>query len=84
MKVHELRRAPHRPAVVGRAEGRCPEYLDPSYRPTTLVPGTAQSVLLSGGAGSDHFEDGPNKKPPARSPAVTRARKFGQESYRRL
>jgi hypothetical protein len=41
------------PVVVGRYHGRVPPYLDPAYRPTTIVPGTGQAVLHSGGCGTD-------------------------------
>src|SRR5262249_44196990 len=37
-----------RPAIIGRAEGYEVPYLDPAYRPTTVVPGTGQSVLGKG------------------------------------
>jgi hypothetical protein len=47
--------APDRPVIVGRQEGRRIEYLDPSYRPTQLVPDTGQSVLLCGGGGDDVY-----------------------------
>ena len=47
---------PHgRPAIVGRSEGRPIEYLDPAYVPTTLVPGTNQTVLTNGGQGDDRM-----------------------------
>jgi hypothetical protein len=49
----ELQLAPDRPAIVGRSDGYPVPYLDPAYRPTTMVPGTRQSVLLNGGHGRD-------------------------------
>jgi hypothetical protein len=48
-----LRLTPNCPVVVGRSNGWVPEYLDPAYRPTRIVPGTGQHVLHSGGRGSD-------------------------------
>jgi hypothetical protein len=45
--------APSRPVVIGRAEGREVPYLDPAYLPTRLVPGTGQTVMLTGGQGAD-------------------------------
>ena len=50
-----LRLTHDRPAIVGRAEGREIEYLDPAYRPTTVVPGTGQPILRSGGQGEDRY-----------------------------
>ena len=47
--------APDRPAIIGRSEGRPIYYLDPSYTPTRLVPGTGQNIMHSGGGGSDLF-----------------------------
>src|SRR5262249_55984599 len=49
----ELLLVPDRPALIGRAEGYEVPYLDPAYRPTTVVPGpgTGQSVLGAGGEG---------------------------------
>ena len=44
---------PDSTVVVGRWHGRVPPYLDPAYRPTRMVPGTGQSVLHSGGYGTD-------------------------------
>ncbi len=44
---------PDSPVVVGRYHGRVPPYLDPAYQPTTIVPGTGQPVLHSGGHGTD-------------------------------
>jgi hypothetical protein len=44
---------PDSPVVVGRYHGRVPPYLDPAYQPTTIVPGTGQAVLHSGGHGTD-------------------------------
>ncbi len=45
---------PDSPVVVGRSDGWPPEYLDPAYRPTRIVPGTGQAVLHSGGHGTDN------------------------------
>jgi hypothetical protein len=45
---------PDSPVVVGRSNGWSPEYLDPAYRPTRIVPGTGQAVLHSGGYGTDN------------------------------
>ena len=44
---------PDSPIVVGRNDGLVPPYLDPAYQPTTIVPGTRQAVLHSGGYGTD-------------------------------
>lgn len=52
---YALRLTPDRPVVVGRSEGGAPEYLDPAYQPTRIVPGTGQGVLHSCGMGSDLF-----------------------------
>lgn len=41
----ELRLAPKRPIVVGRAEGGRIEYLDPTYCPTTILPNTDTTIL---------------------------------------
>src|SRR5262249_19996294 len=50
---YALRLLPDSPVVVGRFHGRVPPYLDPAYQPTTIVPGTGQEVLHSGGCGTD-------------------------------
>jgi hypothetical protein len=50
---YALRLMPDSPVVVGRSDGWPPEYLDPAYRPTRIVPGTGQAVLHSGGGGAD-------------------------------
>jgi hypothetical protein len=50
---YEIRLMPDSPVVVGRCHGLLPPYLDPAYRPTTIVPGTGQPVLHSGGYGTD-------------------------------
>jgi hypothetical protein len=50
---YALRLLPDSPVVVGRFHGLVPPYLDPAYRPTTIVPGTGQAVLQSGGCGTD-------------------------------
>jgi hypothetical protein len=47
--------APDRPAIIGRSEGHPIHYLDPSYRPTRLMPGTGQNIMRSGGDGPDEF-----------------------------
>lgn len=52
---YAIRLTPDRPVVVGRSEGDPPEYLDPAYRPTRMVPGTGQGVLHSGGLGTDRY-----------------------------
>ncbi len=52
---YDLRLIPDRPVVVGRSEGEPPEYLDPAYRPTRIVPGTGQGVLHSSGTRSDLY-----------------------------
>ncbi len=49
-----LRLPPDSPVIVGRSDGCPPEYLDPAYRPTRIVPGTGQAVLHSGGYGTDN------------------------------
>jgi hypothetical protein len=49
-----LRLSPDSPVIVGRSNGWCPEYLDPAYQPTAIVPGTGQAVLHSGGYGRDN------------------------------
>ena len=41
------------PVIIGRAEGRAVAYLDPAYRPTTIVPGTGRTILQNNGDGSD-------------------------------
>jgi hypothetical protein len=46
---------PVRPIVIGRSESGIPEYLDPAYRTTRLVPGTGQAVVQSDSAGSDVY-----------------------------
>jgi hypothetical protein len=50
---YALRLMPDSPVVVGRSNGWSPEYLDPAYRPTRIVPGTGQALLHSGGCGTD-------------------------------
>jgi hypothetical protein len=50
---YDLRLSPDSPVIVGRSNGWPPEYLDPAYRPTRIVPGTGQPVLHSGGYGTD-------------------------------
>jgi hypothetical protein len=51
---YDLTLSPDSPVIVGRSNGWVPEYLDPAYRPTTIVPGTGQAVLHSGGNGTDN------------------------------
>jgi hypothetical protein len=53
LNEYDLQLAPDSPVIVGRSDGRAPEYLDPAYRPTRIVPGTGQAVLHSGGHGTD-------------------------------
>ena len=48
-----IRLMPDSPVVVGRYHGHVPPYLDPAYLPTTILPGTGQAVLHSGGYGTD-------------------------------
>jgi hypothetical protein len=50
---YAIRLMPDSPVVVGRYHGRVPPYLDPAYRPTSIVPGTGQPVLRSEGYGKD-------------------------------
>jgi hypothetical protein len=50
---YALRLMPDSPVIVGRSNGWSPEYLDPAYLPTRMVPGTGQAVLHSGGYGTD-------------------------------
>jgi hypothetical protein len=50
---YALRLLPDSPVVVGRYHDRVPDYLDPVYSPTRIVPGTGQEVLHSGGYGTD-------------------------------
>jgi hypothetical protein len=50
---YTIRLMPDSPVVVGRCHGFLPPYLDPAYRPTSIVPGTGQGVLHSGGYGTD-------------------------------
>jgi hypothetical protein len=50
---YDLQLAPDSPVIVGRGNGWSPEYLDPAYLPTSIVPGTGQSVLHSAGYGTD-------------------------------
>ncbi len=50
---YAIRLMPESPVVVGRFHDIVPPYLDPAYRPTTIVPGTGQAVLHSGGGGTD-------------------------------
>jgi hypothetical protein len=52
---YALQLMPDSPVIVGRSDGWSPEYLDPAYRPTRIVPGTGQAVLHSGGYGTDMF-----------------------------
>jgi hypothetical protein len=41
--------------VVGRSEGKVPEYLDSRYQPTRQVPGTQQRVVTNPHEGKDAF-----------------------------
>jgi hypothetical protein len=50
---YALRLMPDSPVIVGRQHGHVPDYLDPVYQPTRIVPGTGQEVLHSGGYGTD-------------------------------
>jgi hypothetical protein len=50
---YAIRLMPDSPVVVGRYHGVVPPYLDPAYRPTSIVPGSGQPVLHSGGYGTD-------------------------------
>jgi hypothetical protein len=52
---YALRLSPESPVIIGRSDGGSPEYLDPAYRPTTIVPGTGQAVLRSEGYGTDYY-----------------------------
>lgn len=47
--VLELFLQPGQSAVIGRAHGCEVPYLDPAYRPTSLVPGTGETILLGEG-----------------------------------
>lgn len=49
----ELQLAPDRPVVIGRLEDGLPEYLDPAYRSTRIMPGTGQPVVRSDSDGTD-------------------------------
>ena len=42
-----------RPVIIGRAEGREVTYLDPAYRPTTIVPGTGRTILQNNEEGGN-------------------------------
>lgn len=50
-----LNLSPERPAVIGRSNGPRPPYLEPSYCPTRIVPGTDQSVVPSGSEYRNEF-----------------------------
>jgi len=45
--------SPDRPVIVGRSEGHEVPYLDPTYTPTRVVPGTGQTVMRNDGRGDD-------------------------------
>ena len=47
--VLELFLQPGQSAVIGRANGCEVPYLDPAYRPTSLVPGSGETILLREG-----------------------------------
>jgi hypothetical protein len=49
----KLRLSPDCPVVIGRCENITPPYLDPAYRPTRIVPGTAQPIAQSNYEGPD-------------------------------
>jgi hypothetical protein len=49
----QLQLDPDHPVVIGRQEHGIPPYLDPAYRSTRLVPGSAQPVVRSGSEGRD-------------------------------
>lgn len=49
----QLKIAPDRPVIIGRAEGSGIPYLDPAYHSTTLIPGTGDTILRSDGQGRD-------------------------------
>lgn len=51
----QLKIAPDRPVIIGRAEGNKVPYLDPAYQSTTLVPGTGETILRSNGDGNDRM-----------------------------
>jgi hypothetical protein len=51
----DLRIEPDKPAVIGRCDTRDVPYLEAGFRPTTLVPGTGQTILVSGGSGRDNY-----------------------------
>ncbi|MBS0264205.1 MAG: hypothetical protein JSS02_19870 [Planctomycetes bacterium] len=40
-----LKLSPDRPVIVGRSDNHAVSYLDPAFRPTTIVPGSGQEVL---------------------------------------
>jgi hypothetical protein len=48
-----LKISPDRPVIIGRAEGGSVPYLDPAYRPTTVLPGTGETILRGDGHGTD-------------------------------
>jgi hypothetical protein len=48
-----LKLAPDAPIVIGRANGGNIEYLDPSYVPSPIMPGTGTTILQHGGAQID-------------------------------
>jgi hypothetical protein len=51
----ELRIEPDKPAVIGRCESHDVPYLEAGFWPTTLIPGTGQTILVSSGNGRDNF-----------------------------
>jgi hypothetical protein len=51
----QLRLAPDCPVVIGRQESGLPSYLDPSYRPTRIMPSTGQAIVKSGSGGKDVY-----------------------------
>src|SRR4051812_44419622 len=50
---YQVKVSPHRPVVIGRAEGHDVPYLDPAYKATRVLPGTGQSVMLHDGREQD-------------------------------
>jgi hypothetical protein len=49
----QLQLSPDCPVVIGRSNNEVPPYLDPSYRPTQLVPGSGTPVVRSSWEGKD-------------------------------
>lgn len=51
----QLQLAPDAPVIIGRSQGGEIPYLDPSYTPTPIIPGTGKTILRHDGSDEDMY-----------------------------